>query len=390
MTSNAAHPYLARAVQLADWFVANQVTRTHLADRGRYANLVPFGATLGPDWHPIHFTNNWPTAMAAISLLMAHRRKRDHRYLDSAVLAGGYIKSLQVLDRRDRRIFGAFREETPQTQGCHPRDALSAAWGLLHLYQVTGDEDCLWRARTFAAWFSRHAMKDGYPAHTINFEKQAGDKWLMGVFHGGSPLFLFDLHRVTGEARWRRAGLAICDTWLRTFLREDGSLRVAVDEKTGRDAPPPAGDVGPSMHSLNDDFASLAMLRAYRLTGRRRYLEGVERFMAWVLRIQRADGAFGDPPVKSAAPMLIMELLDAYRLTRNPAYRQAAMRSVPYFLSLQELKSADPRYHGAFYDMDPRNNDQTVRQWLGVRSSAYALAALLRLESRRTYAGYTA
>jgi hypothetical protein len=200
--------YLSRARMLADWFVANQVTRKHLADCGRYANGL---RVRGPAEKP-SFTSNWTTGMTAIAMLMAWRRTGDRRHLESAGAAGEYLKSLQVLDARKAAAFGLFREVTPQTDFCHPRDALSAAWGLLHLHLATRNGDCLWRARTFAEWFRKHAVRNGYPAWTCFVGPGKPPYWQLGSFHGGSPLFLFDLHRVTRERKWLKLGLAICDT----------------------------------------------------------------------------------------------------------------------------------------------------------------------------------
>ena len=67
----------------------------------------------------------------------------------------------------------------------------------------------------------------------------------------------------------------------------------------------------------------------------------------------------------------------------------AALKSAKHFFSLQELKSKDPRFRGGFYCIDGPYHHET-RVNLGVRTSCYALAALLRLEGRRKYAGYTA
>jgi len=116
---------LSRARKLADWFVANQVTRPHLADCGRYANGL---RVRGPAEKP-SLTTNWTTGMTAIAMLMAWRRTGNEKHLQSAQVAGDYLKSLQILDARNPAAFGLFREATPQTDFCHPRDALSAAWG---------------------------------------------------------------------------------------------------------------------------------------------------------------------------------------------------------------------------------------------------------------------
>jgi hypothetical protein len=380
---------LTRVRLLADWFVQNQVTDGADANRGRFIDHVPAGRPAG---RPLYATN-WTIGMTIISLTMAWRRTRDRKYLDSAWLAGAYLKSLQVLDRTKPWAFGGFREETPQTEVFHPRDALSAAWGLLHLHMVSGAQAELYRVRLFAEWFRRHAMRNGYPAWTAYVTPKRAPYWQRGSFHGGSPLFFFDLFDVTGEAKWRRLGLTICDTWIRTFPRPDGSIRIEVDPQSGKDLTgtgPNKGHLGwQDMHKLNDDFTTQALLRAYRLTGRQRYLDAARRFLDWVLSVQNPDGSFGKVPVNSAAPTLILELLDFARIAGAPECRAAAARSVPHFLQLQETRLRDRRFLGGVYCIHgPYIHNSRVN--LGVRTSAYALAALLRLESSRRYAGYTA
>ncbi|MFH0919808.1 MAG: hypothetical protein V1913_05550 [Fibrobacterota bacterium] len=379
----------ARARKLADWFVVNQVTNTLSADCGRFINEVH---VKGVDRPPV-YSSNWTTGMTVISLLMSYERFKDKRYLESAERAGNYLKSLQVLDNRNPAAYGFFKEVTPQNTHCHPRDALSAAWGLLHLFRMRGDAEAFGRVKIFAEWFRRYAMKDGYPAWTVYLENDKKPYWQKGSFHGGSPLFFFELYEMTREPRWKSIGLTICDTWTKTFLKEEGSIRVEVDAETGKDRTgfgPDPGHLGwQAMHKTNDDFTSLALLRAYRLTRKAGYLETARRYLDWVLTTQKKDGAFGDVPVHSAAATLVLELMDLFLVSKEKKYREALQRSIPHFLSLQELTDPRPLVHGGFYctSGDYANG---IRRELGVRTSSYALAALLRLEGKRAYQGYTA
>lgn len=367
-----------RIRKLADWFVRNQVTRPALADCGRYRNEI----ILKAPGRPPAYSTNWTTGMAIIALLKAWRHTGRQSYLESARLAARYILSLQNLNEREGRGYGLFREETPQSDFCHPRDALSAAWGLLHLYRADGGEERLERVLLFARWFRTQAMKAGYPAWTAYVEKGRTPYWQKGSFHGGSPAFFFDLFEVTGNSAWKSLGLTICETWIRTFLKKDGSIRIEVDAKSGRDRTgkgPNAGHIGwQDMHKTNDDFTVLALLKAHQLTGRRKYLSAAESFLDWALTIQRADGAFGNPPVASAAATLILELLEADKVKPHNAYRIAIRRSLPYFLSLQELRRKSGLLHGGFYCT---SNDYAhgIRRELGLRTSSYALLALLAL-----------
>ncbi len=385
--NRTAHQYLTRARKLADWFATGQVDRSASADRGRYVNRLDVGRRIGAP----HYTTNWTTGMTCIAMLMAWKRTGEDKYLNSAQLAGEYIKSLQIMDSRNRRVFGMIREVTPQSDWCHPRDALSAAWALLHLGLLADDERCMERAKLFADWFKANALRRRYPAWTC-FADARQPYWQLGSFHGGSPLFFFDLYSATHDKRWLSVGLGICDQWMKIFPKRDGSIRIEVDPETGHDltGKGDSGHVGwQMMHVFNDDFTSLALMRAYVLTWKDKYIAAVRRYMDWILRQQQRGGAFGHPAVNSAAASLIIELLDLARITGEKKYREACLRSADFFLSLQELKRRDKRVHGGFHGIagDYRHGRRTS---LNARTGAYALAALLKLEAKKRYIGYTA
>lgn len=379
---------LSRAVKLADWFVFNQCKSGGDANRGRYA--VGIQVRRGKAVKSI-YTTNWTTGMTVISMLMAWRRTGDEAYLKSAQLGGEYLKSLQVMDAQNRKAYGLIRESTPQTSMCHPRDALSAAWALLHLGMFTKDKEALRRSKIFAEWFRSHAVKNRYPAWSA-FTDGRKPYWQLGSFHGGSPLYLFDLYKKTRDERWLKTGLGICDRWMQLFPKKDGSIRIEIDPKNGRDltgrGPDDAHNNWQYMHLYNDDFTSLALMRAYLLTKKAKYLKAVTTYMDWILSEQRDNGAFGNPSVASAAASLVIELLDVYRITRDRKYAYACDRSIDYFLDLQELKSRDKAVRGGFYGVTPDYEHET-RSWMQARVSCYALAALLKLEGGEKYVGYT-
>lgn len=381
--------YLKRATFLADWFVNNQVKSGHYADRGRFANELKVGKKNNKKI----YSTNWTTGMTVISLLMMWQRTKNKKYLDSAILAGEYIKSLQVLDQRNKFAFGMFRETSPQSKECHPRDALSAAWGLLHLYLHTKDEDCLYRVNLFANWFVKYAMKKNYPAWTSFVNKDTEPYWQLGSFHGGSPLFFFDLYDLTKEKRWLNTGLAICKRWSQVFLKPDGSIRIEVDPKTGEDRTGKGNDKNhlgwQEMHKYNDDFTSQAQMRAYKLTGDKQYFDYAKRYLDWAVSVQNKKGYFGKVPVNSAAATLILELIDFAKISKDKKYVDSMTKSITHFLSLQEINNKLLEFFGGYYCIhgDYVHNS---RKELGVRTSCYALAALLKLEGKIKYKGYTA
>jgi len=389
--AKAIQEYLKRATLLADWFVANQVTKGGFADRGRFANC----AFVGKKEYPLVFSSNWTTGMTCISLLMTWQRTKEEKYLKSAKLAGEYIKSLQIHDNRNKAAYGLIRETTPQSTMCHPRDSISAAWGLLHLYMNTKEKEYMYCVNLFANWFEKYAVKNNYPAWSSFVEKGKKSYWQLGSFHGGTPLFFFDLYQVTKKKKWLNLGLKICDRWTQLFLKPDGSIRIEIDPKTGKDMTGVGNDQNhlgwQDMHKFNDDFTAQAQMRAYKLTKNKKYLETAQKYLDWILTVQEPKGYFGEPPVNSAAATLILELKDLYDITKEKKYLNAMAKSVPHFLSLQEVKSKDLRFKGGFYcvDGDGGNYEHNKRVALGVRTSCYALAALLRLDQKIKYVGYT-
>lgn len=384
-------PFMPRAVKLADWFVRNQVrtlNKTGDANSGRFAEFTEVRPRIATgDW-----STNWTTGMTVVSLVMMYERTKDKRYLESALSAGRYLASMQVFDARTPRSCGMIREATPQTTMAHPRDALSAAWGMLHLYRATGDKEWLERTKIFAEWFGKYAVKKGYPAWTV-YTDGSEPYWQQGSFHGGSPLYFFDLYKITGNVKWKKLGLTICDAWIRLFPRKDGSISIEFDPKTGRDRTFKVKDVPHTnwqyMHRFNDDFTALALMRAWKLTKNGKYVLAVRRYLDWVLTQMRPDGTFGRPPVDSAAATLIIELLDFAEMTGEARFLKACLASVPHFFSLQELKVRDGRVYGGYYCVH-KPFSHNLRKSLGVRTAAYALAALLKLEGKRRYLGYTA
>lgn len=174
---------LQAAQRCADWLVNNQLIKENSADNGRYMAefIIKKMKVRG-------YAMGWPTGMATISLLAMYMRTKNKKYLKAAEQAGEYLKSLQVLDAREKRNIGLIREFTPQTNWCHPRDAVSAAWSMLWLGKATNNKEYIERAILFARWFKNNAVKNNYPAWTCFMAKKE-PKWLMGSFHGGSPFF---------------------------------------------------------------------------------------------------------------------------------------------------------------------------------------------------------
>jgi len=379
--------FLEAAIRVADWCVTNQVTRRDSGDRGRFVRWlrVADGAS--------RLSTNWTTGTTLIGLLAAHERTNDEKYLESARLAAGYLKSLQVLDTRTPHAFGVFREETPQTGQAHPRDALTAAWALLALHQVEPDQELLDRALIFADWFTKFALRTGYPAWTMYCDDRPWYE-IHGSFHGGSPAFFHDLARVTGDASWiERASVPICDYYIDRFLKEDGGLEIVYLPEEDRFATDEEHWTYPviwqHMHKYNDDFAITALVGTYLDTKDGKYLEAARRLAGRLMREQNDDGSYGRPMVASASGVVAMELVDLHRVTGDDAWLASATRAGEHLLTLQETGD-DPACTGAIYGMDADGDINAHRTTLVLRATSYALTALLKLDGAVTGPFFTA
>ena len=359
--------YLDAARMIGDWFIANQVhpVNRDSADVGRY----PFQVD---SWNnATDLASSWNMGTIILSMLALWRATKDKRYLNSALLAGGYLKTLSILDPRDKKIFGAIRERSAQTDWLFPRDGASGAWGDLALFDETGDAEYLYRSELYARWQIKHGRdRAGWPYFTYYLDGRPPRK-TRGGFQAGAGVYFYHLYRVTGKKLYLTRGLKpLADGFLRWFLAPDGSLRQAYEP--GKRA---FVDAGYAFHNYNDDFSNLALLCAYDAFKDGRYLEGARRFANWMVSEQRKDGHFGEVPSASATGIILFSALD--RIRKEPKLMRAARRAARWILSRQVTDTEDPKRKGGI-----RGQDMSGRI-LAARLGAYAISALLALDDRR-------
>lgn len=374
--SSLAQKCLEAAILAADWLVHNQIRDELDANRGRVLEVVdrPSGQ--------YRYSRNWVTGLSVLALLAMHSASGEAKYLDAARLGGDYLKSLQFLDVSQPLFYGAFREITPQTMWAHPRDAVSAAWGLLGLYHVTGDRDCLRRVELFADWYLTRAMTKGYPAWTAGV--QEGD-WLFlyGAFQCGGVAFFCDLYRLTGKRHYLDlVARPVCECYLALFLQGDGSIRTVIDPETGEDLTGRDMSVFPAhfhrVFQYNDDFAATGLLKAYQALGDRRFLEGAERFLRRLASLQNADGSLGAPPKVSACGTAILEWGDLDEIQGRSAFADHIDAAASFLLTWQERDSPDRALRGGVYGLGLRG-ETAEKETINSRATLYALLAWLRV-----------
>ncbi len=370
---------LDRAVACGDWIVRNQITDRMDANRGR--GIRSYDARTGEKV----LTGNWMTGCMLMSLLALWKRTGDERYRHSAILAGRYILSLQVMDRRDR-YFGAIREITPQSIEFAPRDATSAAWGLVWLAEATQEQLYLDRAVLFADWLIEKGMYRGWPMYAIYMDPKLEHFYSRGSFHGGTGLFLHDLFMLSGDQRYIERGLLPIATIYRDdFIADDGRPVLERDPFTGEvthSVETLEGAEAPPQHSLNDDFSAEMLLAASRLFADRSYLERAALYARWVASVQEADGGYAGGRVPSAVPVSEMYLRDIGEEIGDAALVRAADRALAKLISMQYLDTGDPCIDGAFSGVyEGKEPVRWGRTCVNMRTTSYALIALLKAES---------
>lgn len=372
------HILLERAIECADWQVRNQVMDRQDANRGRF--IRSYDKASGA----LIYTGNWQTGAALMGLLSTYRRTSDRRYLDAAEYAGRYLMSLQILDQRDVRFYGAIRELTPQSMELDPRDATTAAWALVWLYNFTGEEEYLRRAMLFADFHMKHCMIEGWPQYSYYMERRFGNFYARGSFQSGTGLFYFDLFMAADDARYIEFGLRpIADNYIKYFVREDGELIQQREIFTWRiEDESQQKDVSHQMHMFNDDFGAAMLQTASDLFQDERYRIAAHRYAHWLARHQDPDGGFVGGMHPSAVPTALMYFHDLglhYDDKLLLAARDAATRKL---LSMQYRNTGDGKLDGAFkgrYEGPkgfPSGGDICVNN----RCTSYALSALIKLE----------
>ncbi len=366
------------ALRAADWIETNQIKTNHDANQGRIM-LTYDSETETADYRQ---AGSWMQGVSIMGLLMAYHRTDDAKYFQAAARTAEYVKTLQILDARNFTSFGAFREYTPQTEWIYPRDALTASWSMLWMYEETKDPDYFYRAKIFNRWFVDHVMKNGWPAWKWSVVDNEHD-FLQGSFHGGSAGYFYDYARVTDDRSDMSKGLRdIADEYMSKFLQPDGNVKVIYDAEKGRYIEDGKLQAGMQiMHRHNDDFGSIALLQAYVATGDEKYLKSAEAYAEWLISEQRPDGGYGDPDVPPAAATGPILLVDLYKITGKEKYLKSAINGGRYLLTQQNEDKLEPRTYGGVWGYG-------LKKWWGtgeygmlnLRTSSYAIIAWLKLE----------
>ncbi len=368
------------AEKTAKWMIVNQPTDRLNANKGRTINCYD------PTTGYFALTTSWQTGGVCMGLLAMYKRTGGQIYLERAELAGRYIMSLQVMDHRQERYYGAIRECTPQSLEFCPRDATTAAWALVWLYEATNNAEYLDRAVLFGNWHMKFGMYNGWPLHGIIMDGQFTDHYARGPFQSGTGLFYYDLFMQSGNSQYIDFGMRpIAENYRNHFMREDGSIILLRDIFSNKDKTAQKLEiVEHDIHQYNDDFGNAMLQTAADVFGDESYRESAYKFAQWLVKHQNNKGGFSNESgeVHSAVPMALMYFDELGKFYNNEKLLAARDRALEKILSMQFDNTGDIRLDGGFIGMREEASDSDGEQCVNMRVSMYALIALLKLESK--------
>ncbi len=361
----------------AMWMVKNQITDRLDANRGRVPKFY------NPADNTISFSHNWMTGVACMGLLASYKRTGKQIYLEAAERAGRYIVALQVMDQRDERYYGVIRELTPQSLEYAPRDATSAAWALVWLYEATKNPLYLDRAVLFGNWHLRNAMHDGWPLYAQYMDPQLDNFYAKGSFQSGTGLFYYDLFMVSGDPRYIEFGLKpIAENYRDRFFYDDGMVILERDIFTWDIKAAAAQDlVAEDMHLYNDDFGAAMLQKAAELFKDESFRDQARKYAHWLAVHQDADGGYLNGNVPAGVPVSMMYFHDLGCYYKDDLLLQARDKALQKLAATQFSGTGDKGLDGAFQGEPCEDLSTAGGRYMNIRSTAYALMALWKIES---------
>jgi len=371
--------FLTQALKCAEWQIQNQVIDRHDANRGRFIRSYDQASSR------LIYTGNWQTGAALMALLSVYRRTGDKKYLKAAELAGHYIMSLQVLDKHDLRYYGIIRELTPQSMEYAPRDATTAAWALVWLYNFTGEDEYLRRAVLFGDFHLKYCMCEGWPLYSCYMEKEFANFYARGSFQSGTGLFYYDLFMASEDARYIEFGMRpIAENYVKYFIQSNGKITQQCDIFTWKKAEESKQKkVTPCMHMFNDDFGAAMLQVASDLFKNEKYRDTARAYALWLAEQQDADGGFCGGIHPSGIPTALMYFDDLGQYYNDEKLLNARDKAIEKLLTMQHVNTGDSRLDGGFtgkYE-GPVDVPGSGERCVNNRTTAYALNALIKLES---------
>ena len=352
------------------WYLGNQNTEQHHWGVGNSADLGRFLYQYNPVTGDCRGNGVWGQGLAIMGLLPLARRLdwAGEPQRNAAISAAKYLMSLQIMDRRDERLFGALREGTPQTPWIHVRDGATGAMAFCALYRETEEEEYLYRARVFADWYLRNALgKDGWPCYTYYFETHESKSQQPAIWQAGAALMFYYLNRLTGDKKYVQEGLRpLMEGYKRLY-------RQAKDQE-------PSG---------NDDFTAVSAMGATLLYKDPALGAIVRQRAQELLECQDADGSCAGLEGEYVAGITWQNYCEYAQKRKLPEslapYREAIRRAAAFIQTRQERCARDLRAYGGVYG---QTSYGASRSLIHHRATGYALIFMLRQEGGVEVPGY--
>lgn len=310
----------------------------------------------------------WTMATGIMGLVTLYERTGMEIYSETAIRAGNYLKSLQVLDSRNRKTYGAMREMSQLDQFIFPRDGMTSTGGFLALYRLTGDPEYLERAKLYADWYLENALnpETGWPYWNYPLDKDGpgeNDK-RMGYFQGGGGIFLYHLYKVTGDERYRKGLKHITDKFIEYFTENGGAWKIPGN---------------------NDDFSAITLLASYLEFKDKRYWDCVVNRLDQLMGMQREDGALvpgntGGCYISGITALNMLEISKKENLELDKVkVREFIGRLAAFARTLQVTDiTAGEKAYGGFWGQ--LNLAEFTRTWIHARGTTYSILFNLRYE----------
>jgi hypothetical protein len=268
--------------------------------------IIPFA--VNDSTAMINAAPEWNYAFMSMGLAGAYKTFNDERYKLVCDRLMQVLSSFQILDPFHQEQYGAIREHSPLCPWCYTRDGISGGWGFIEYYRFSKNTQYLKRAELFADWLIKKGLdNEGYPWFGVlldpTFDGCPQDHIkndVQGNFQGGSLNFFYQMYKETGDKKWVAYMKPIADIFA-DHVQQDSGYYVSILRDTKK--PVPSNDPYAVLHRGNDDLGTIGLLGAYRVTGEKKYLASIEKFLHAVWNDQRPDGFFENSV--AASPVIL-------------------------------------------------------------------------------------
>lgn len=342
--------------------------------------IIPFA--VNPSTAMINSAVEWNYAFMSMGLVAAYKTFNDERYKTVADRLMQVLGSFQILDPFHEEQYGGIREHSPLCPWCYTRDAISGGWGYLEYYRFTRNPQYLKRAELFGEWVLRKGLDpEGYPWFGVlldpTFDGLPQDhieNHVQGNFQGGSLNFFYQMYKETGDRKWADCMKPIADIFADHVQQPTGYF-VSILRDTKK--PLPGEDSYAVLHRGNDDLGTIGLLGMYRVSGSKKYLDAIEKFLNTVWANQRDDGFFENSV--AASPVILnitWQVKDLINLKHVTSEKFNA--AVAAMLGAQCGESTVEHMRGALREyLEAEVVEATMR------ANGYALITLLKLFAGR-------